>query len=159
MPDCGHALDVACGLGANALLLARHGLQVDACDASSTALAKLAQFAKLEQLPIATLSCDLENNWLAPRQYDLIVCSHYLFRPLCSQLQLALRPEGLLYYQTFTKDKISLKGPSCNEYLLERGELLRLFSELQPVFYREDGQHGELFAGQRNTACFIGAKL
>lgn len=158
LPEHGHALDVACGLGANALLLAQHGFQVDACDASSVALTKLAQFAELEQLPIATLSCDLENNWQAPRQYDLIVCSHYLYRPLCSQLQTALRPKGLLYYQTFTREKISSKGPSCDDYLLERGELLRLFSKLQPVFYREDGLHGELLSGQRNTACFIGAK-
>ena len=158
LPECGYALDVACGLGANALLLAKHGFEVYACDSSNIALAKLAQFAELEQLPIATLNRNLEHNWQAPRQYDLIVCSHYLYRPLCSQLQAALRPKGLLYYQTFTRDKISSKGPSCDDYLLARGELLHLFSKLQPVFYREDGKHGELLAGQRNTACFIGAK-
>lgn len=158
LPKNGHALDLACGLGANALLLAERGLQVEACDASSVALAKLCLFATRKQLTVATQSCDLENNWKAPRQYDVVVCSYYLQRSLCLELQSALRPGGLLFYQTFTRDKVSSKGPNCNEYLLEEGELLRLFKGLQPVFYREDGRYGELSSGQRNTASFIGAK-
>ncbi len=158
LPGRGRALDLACGLGANALLLAREGLQVDALDASSVALAKLADYAAREQLPIVTHRCDLEHNWQAEQRYDVIVCSHYLHRPLCPRLQDALCSGGLLYYQTFTRDKISPEGPASAEYLLAKGELADLFKYLQLVFYREDWRYGDLSQGQRNVACLVGAK-
>ncbi len=42
LPKQGYALDLACGLGANSLLLAQKGLQVSAWDISEVALEKLA---------------------------------------------------------------------------------------------------------------------
>ena len=41
LPNVGKALDLACGMGANAIFLAEHKLQVDAWDVSSDALKQL----------------------------------------------------------------------------------------------------------------------
>jgi hypothetical protein len=40
-------------------------------------------------------------------------------------------------------------------FLLERGELLRLFPTLQPVAYREEGLLGQLTQGLRNEAYLV----
>ena len=45
LPAVGEALDLACGLGANALLLAEAGLQVTAWDLSPVAIQRLSQLA------------------------------------------------------------------------------------------------------------------
>ncbi|HEB99563.1 MAG TPA: SAM-dependent methyltransferase, partial [Thiotrichales bacterium] len=41
LPAVGEALDLACGLGGNALLLARHGLRTTAWDLSPVAIERL----------------------------------------------------------------------------------------------------------------------
>ncbi|GAB6043897.1 hypothetical protein [Endothiovibrio diazotrophicus] len=46
VPRSGSALDLACGLGANALLLAARGLAVEAWDRSPVAVEKLAAAAR-----------------------------------------------------------------------------------------------------------------
>ena len=52
LPESGKALDLACGLGANALLLAKHDLETHAWDISKVAITKLD--AKNDELSKAT---------------------------------------------------------------------------------------------------------
>ncbi len=159
LPPAGRALDLACGLGGNALLLAQHGMQVDAIDASAVALQKLAGFAHEQALAIHTLQLDVERDPLPPQRYDIIVCSHFLFRPLCSQISQRLQTDGLLFYQTFTRNKLTDRGPDSPAYLLQTNELLRLFAQLELVAYREDGRNGDLDRGYRDVACYIGKRV
>ena len=50
----------------------------------------------------------------------------------------ALVPGGLLLYETFTRDQpVHGWGPRRPEFLLEPGELLRLFSDLEVVHHDE----------------------
>lgn len=156
LPANGRALEIACGLGGNALLLAEHGLGVEALDVSPVALAKLKGFAEQRGLQIDARQADLEAGELIAQHYDVIVCSHYLYRPLCAALQNALNEGGLLFYQTFTRDKLEPVGPSREDYLLQRNELTKLFAGLDVIYYREDGRHGNTSQGLRNVACFIG---
>ena len=156
LPQRGRALELACGLGGNALFLAAQGLQVDAVDVSPVALQKLANFAAKQKLDVTGLERDIESDWQSPAQYDVIVCSHYLYRPLCPRIAAALNSGGLLFYQTFTLDKLDSSGPKTADYLLRNNELLQLFSELDLVYYREDGHSGDLSRGSRNIACFVG---
>jgi SAM-dependent methyltransferase len=158
LPRRGRALELACGLGGNALLLAKQGLQVEALDISPVALEKLAGFAAVDDLGVTTQQCDIERDWQSTHKYDVIVCCHYLHRPLCNRIQSALNNGGLLFYQTFTRDKIDAKGPSNADYLLETNELLALFDQLDTVFYREDGRCGDPSQGLRNVACLVGRK-
>ncbi|MFT5134961.1 MAG: tellurite methyltransferase [Gammaproteobacteria bacterium] len=158
LPGEGRALDVACGLGANALLLAQHGLQTCAWDISKTAIEKL--ILRSTELNISLLA-ELRNVILAPptpASFDVIVVSHFLDRALMPHLIAALRDGGLIFYQTFIMDKISDSGPRNPDYLLRRNELLSLFRSLQIVLYREEGRLGDLQQGFRNEAILIAQK-
>ena len=70
----------------------------------------------------------------------------------------SLKPGGLLFYQTYLREKLNPAGPRNPEYLLGDNELLSLFGALRVLFYREEGRVGDLTVGDRNEASFIGQK-
>lgn len=158
LPAKGLALDLACGLGGNSILMAGHGLDVEAWDISDTALAKLQTFATSGGLAIDTHQIDLEQPLSWERQYDVIVVAHFLYRPLCAGISEALNPGGLIFYQTYTQSKTGDGGPENPRYLLDTNELLSLFKPLQLVYYREDRRIGNTSRGERDLAYFIGQK-
>lgn len=59
LPETGAALDLACGLGANALLLAELGLKVQAWDISAVAIAKVKTFAQGKGLKVTAKQVDI----------------------------------------------------------------------------------------------------
>lgn len=152
------SLDLACGLGANALLLAKRGFDSHAWDNSAKALDKCRQFARQQSLTLTTLQRDVETHPPEPKSFDLIVVSQFLHRPSCPALIEALRPGGLLFYQTFHQYKLSNTGPSREEFLLKPNELLHIFSTLNILFYREDSQTGNLLAGMRDLSYLVAQK-
>src|SRR6266850_571775 len=122
LPD-GPALDVACGTGRHALLLAERGQHVTAVDFSSVALDILAVRARIMHAPVrrsetlhetarrserglALTQADLERTQLPERRYDLILCIQYLQRSLFSQMARALRPDGVLLFETSTRAQL-----------------------------------------------------
>jgi tellurite methyltransferase len=156
LPGAGRALDLACGLGGNALLLAEQGLEVDACDIADVAVAALQSVATKRQLPVRAQVRDVEASPPGPGTFDVIVVSHFLERGIIPDLIQALRPGGLIYYQTFTRQRVSDRGPQREEFRLDEQELLQLFSGLQVLFYREEGCVGDVQQGFRDEAMFIG---
>jgi SAM-dependent methyltransferase len=158
LPTTGNALDLACGLGANALFLASKGLTCQAWDFSTVALEKLAIRARDQKLPVETRVINLESDPFPDNQFDLILVSHYLYRPLCPAICNALKPGGLLFYQTFCQQKVSEKGPQNPKFLLAENELLELFNSLKPVVYREERLIGDTSQGFRNQAILIAQK-
>jgi SAM-dependent methyltransferase len=139
LPGRGEALDVACGRGRNALWLAERGLDVHAVDRDAEAIDAVRREANARHLPIVAGVCDLEAPGvsLGRARYDVIVVVHYLHRPLRPALIEALRPGGLLIYETFTRDQ-ALRGKPMNpDFLLEKGELRRLVAPLTVLDYRE----------------------
>ena len=159
LPSTGSALDLACGLGANAIFLAEHGLKVIALDISSTAIEKLNAYAASHQLTIEARQNALSPASLQPSAFDVIVISRFLDRSLRDAIIDALKPGGLLFYQTFTRLKANPEGgPNNPAYLLDANELLDLFSRLQTVFYRDNAAIGDVRQGLRNEAQFVGQK-
>ncbi|WP_417550261.1 class I SAM-dependent methyltransferase [Methylophaga sp.] len=158
LPKQGHALDLACGLGANALLLTKLGLQTQAWDISNEALAKLSAEAQRRQLDVRTEQRDVSTEPPAENSFDVIVVSHFLDRQLCSQLVKALKPNGLMFYQTFCRDKVDNKGPQNPEFLLADNELLSLFAGLKIRAYREESLLGDITQGWRNQAMLVAQK-
>ena len=153
LPTTGHALDLACGTGANALLLAGRGLQTQAWDISAVAVETLTGHAG--DLPLDAQQRDVVAEPPAPATFDVICVAHFLDRELCPAIAAALRPGGLLFYQTFTRDRVDDTGPSSSRYRLESNELLRLFAGLTVRYFREDGVVGDTTLGLRNVACLI----
>ena len=132
------ALDIACGSGRNALYLASLGFIVDAVDYSEAKLAMLKQQAKQLNLPIRTLLINLEKDPLPDKQYQVVLNFNYLQRDLFPTIKQVLLRGGLLFFETFTREHVTLLQNQMNPaYLLEPGELRRAFADLQILDYRE----------------------
>ena len=158
LPASGHALDLACGLGGNAILLAQQGLDVTAWDSSDVAITALQETAQEQQLAIQAVVRDVETHPPGPEAFDVIVVSYFLERAIIPALIQALKPGGLIYYQTFTRQRVSERGPQRAAYRLADQELLQLFSGLQILFYREEGRVGDMQQGFRDEAMLVGRK-
>jgi len=158
LPKTGDALDLACGRGGNALLLAKQGLQTQAWDLSSVAIEHLQTIADTEKLNIQASVHDVEKEPLQENSFDVIVVSYFLERKLIPSLLKALKPNGLLFYETFIAEKTKGIGPSNPNFLLGENELLNLCSELQILTYREEGMVGDMEKGQRNVAMLVAQK-
>ena len=71
-------------------------------------------------------------------RFDVIVVARYLQRDLFTSLVNALTPSGVLLYETFTtKQRAHGIGPTSADHLLEPGELRRVLSLLDVLFYEE----------------------
>ena len=139
LPPGGRVLDVACGRGRHALWLAARGFDVHAVDRSAESIAALRHEATRPGIRLAVELMDLETGRpsLPACAYDAIVVVHYLHRPLVPFLIAALRPGGVLVYETFTVAQARRGKPTNPDFLLEPGELLRLIAPLEVVDARE----------------------
>ena len=142
----GRALDLACGRGRNALYLAREGFQVEAWDRDAEALKELRSSA--ESLGVSTITTrliDLEQApEIPPASFDLIAVFYYLQRDLMPQITRALKPGGIVVYETFLIDNHErFNHPRRREFCLNHNELLSLFGELRVLTYREGAQDSD----------------
>lgn len=126
-------LDVACGSGRHVRWLAERGLRVTGVDRDAAALAGLSNLAEV-------LVSDIEAGpWPVPgRQFDAVVVTNYLWRPLLPTLVEAVAPGGLLIYETFGAGHARFGRPSRPDFLLQPGELLQATQGLRVLGY-EDG--------------------
>ena len=148
LPRAGDALDVACGRGRNALWLAGRGLRTRALDRDAAAVEFLGREAARRRAPVVAEVANLESDGVAfgADAYDVIVVVHYLHRPLFPALKAALRPGGLLVYETFTRGQEERGHPRNPAFLLEHGELRELVQPLEIVVEREGDFDGKLLA-------------
>lgn len=131
----GTVLDVACGGGRHAWWFAARGHVVDAVDRNAEALAALVGVAQ-----VTPLAADLEAGlWpYAGRQFDAVVVTNYLHRPLFPQLLDALAPGGMLIYETFAHGNACYGRPGNPDFLLQPGELLQVVRGRLAVVAYED---------------------
>lgn len=158
LPANGTALDLACGRGANAVCLAENGLTVTAWDISSSALQHLSNKTKAKGLIINSECRDVSERPPEPDRFDVIVVSRFLDRTIIPAIRNAIKPNGLIYYQTFIKDKVNETGPSNPDYLLDKNELLLFFKDWAIINYQEEGSVGDIHIGFRNQAMLIAQK-
>lgn len=150
LPTTGKVLDVACGTGRHALFLASLGYQVDAVDGDPQALTQLSSTAHARRLTgITTQALDLEpfppqKPNLGQSAYDVILVFFYLTRPLFPHIMDALKPGGLLLYETFLIDNhLQHQHPRRREFCLLHNELITLTSDLRVLHY-DEGPHKDL---------------
>lgn len=124
IPKGGIVLDLACGSGRHAQLLASLGHQVLAVDQDIVAIQSL-------QSPlIASRRLNLEDSdWpLLGSNFSAIVVTNYLYRPHLDQLPKMLEEGGVLIYETFALGNADFGKPSNPNFLLNPGELLAFAS-------------------------------
>jgi rhodanese-related sulfurtransferase len=141
-------LDVACGRGRHALLLASAGYMVRALDRDVARVERLGALARRLRLPLDAEVVDLENGRadLGSEEWDLVLVFRFLHRPLFPALVRALRPGGVLLYETFTKEQARRGSPTNPEFLLDPGELPGLVAPLEVLRQREGEYDGRFLA-------------
>lgn len=132
------ALDIACGMGRHSKYLASLGFEVDALDISSVALEQLKNVPHIHAKEV-----DFDTYTLPKEKYDLIVCTYYLERKLFPQMIEALKPNGMILFETFLHHPDNERAPSNPDFMLKEGELEAHFGKrcelLQlPEFWDED---------------------
>jgi tellurite methyltransferase len=137
LPRTGRALDVAGGSGRHALWLATRGLDVTLVDVADVGLELAAAEARRRDLTLEVHQRDLESQGLPPGKWDMIVCFHYLHRPLFGSFPAALAPAGLLVCEIATVRNLERHDRPPRPYLLEEGELAALAGDLETVSYDE----------------------
>ncbi|MCC6532676.1 MAG: class I SAM-dependent methyltransferase [Burkholderiales bacterium] len=140
IPPAGRVLDVACGGGRHALMLARMGHRVHAVDRDAAAIARLAGIAG-----VSALQADLESEaWpYEGASFEAVIVANYLHRPLLPRLVDAVAAGGVLIYETFASGNERFGRPSNPEFLLRPGELLELVRARLRVLAYEDLQVDE----------------
>ncbi|MYW06726.1 class I SAM-dependent methyltransferase [Streptomyces sp. SID3343] len=104
----GHALDVGCGEGADALWLARRGWQVTAVDISATALQRAAAAATDMQGRVTWARADLSTTPPPPGAFDLVSIHYFPLRRRPGHTTLhrlldAVAPGGTLLFTTHAR--------------------------------------------------------
>ncbi len=134
----GTALDIACGMGRNAIYLAEQGYAVTAVDLSSVALGLVAEEAERRDLQITTLQIDLENDPVLPAgPFDLLLNFFYLHRPLLPQELSRVAPGGVAVFRTFSQVGAERFGTIRPDIALQPGELLEIFSGWEVLLHEE----------------------
>jgi len=129
----GRALDLACGMGRHSRFMRDQGFEVDAVDLSDTAIKSL----KSEK-NINPIEADLDHFLPQKEHYELINHVHFLQRRLFPYIKEALKPGGILVFETFVENEATpLKSFSNRDHLLRSNELLHAFISMQILYYEE----------------------
>jgi SAM-dependent methyltransferase len=117
----GSILDLACGGGRHGRLFLENGPKVCFLDRDLSGIADLRGHANAD-----LIEADIETSpWpLNGKQYDAVVVSNYLWRPLFPQIADALSKGGVLIYETFMRGNERFGKPSNPDFLLAPHELL-----------------------------------
>ncbi|MCW8932778.1 MAG: methyltransferase domain-containing protein [Gammaproteobacteria bacterium] len=171
LPAQGKSLDLACGLGGNALRMAERGFESHAWDLSDAAIEKVHEFAQERHLNVSAKQCDISQNErqteMHEEGFDVIIVGHFLLREIIPALISALKPGGLIFYQTFVEEEQGNEneqpapdsGPRNKFFRLKKNELLELFSELTVRYYREEGLLAEREENVPGEALLVAQKV
>jgi SAM-dependent methyltransferase len=155
IPPGGRVLDLACGSGRHARLLAARGYEVVAVDRDFAAISGLRGVAG-----ITTLQLDLEGgDWpLAGEHFAGIVVTNYLWRPRLADVCALLDHGGVLIYETFMLGNEAYGKPSNPEFLLRPGELraVAIAAGLREIAF-EEGYTDRPKPAYRQAICAVRA--
>jgi SAM-dependent methyltransferase len=129
----GRVLDLAAGSGRHTRLLLDSGFAVCAVDRDISALS-----------PLAGMGCEVRQIDLETGEasgfgtdFDGIVVTNYLHRPLLPAIAQALAPGGVLIYETFARGNERFGRPHNPDFLLRPGELLDAFATLTVIAFEQ----------------------
>ena len=131
-------LDIAMGRGRHALVCAGLGYCVLGVDLNLDAVRAAASEAARQGLRIHAWCADLTATSLPRERFEAVVVTRYLQRDLFEPIRRAVRPGGIVLYETFTSNQRAHGcGPTSPDHLLEPGELRTRFEGFDLLFYEE----------------------
>jgi tellurite methyltransferase len=129
----GWALDLACGVGQNALYLARRGFDVLAVDGSYNGLRYCRGALIGTDLRVHLVAADLDRFVLPFDRFQLVIVFRFLDRGLITRLKQTVVTGGLIVYETFNVNRLRSSPQMTRSYLLEPGELAGLFADFKTI--------------------------
>jgi tellurite methyltransferase len=147
LPPTGLVLDAAAGVGVNALFVAGQGLPVVALDISEVGLRLLRQRALALGVRVETAVFDLTHPYFPSNCVDVILNFRFLERATFTAYRQALRPGGLLFFETFVHVAPYGDEEETPDYFLQPGELRRAFTDFETIHYEAAAPYGH-HAGQ-----------
>ena len=131
-------LDIACGKGRHAIAAATLGADVVAID-NDAARMDAGRVTAAEHGVSVTWKCaDLATLPIPEKAFDIVMGFNYLDRKRMEDFKRALRPGGHFIYETFFEDQSTFGwGPSSDDHLLRRWELVTLVEPFEVLFARE----------------------
>lgn len=113
-------------------------MRVTAIDVDGEALALAKGEAQRRHLEVQWVRADFDTFTVPPTSFDAAVVFNYLDRDRMSTIRDAIRPGGLLFYETFLVWQRAYGwGPTRDEHLLKPGELLQLAAPFEVIHARE----------------------
>ncbi len=157
--EAGRALDLACGTGRHAILLAERGWQVTAVDNSKVAIESLLERASAQGVQVDARVADLERGEfnIEPDTYDLIVNCLYLQRDLFPAIRAGVRVGGFVVAVIALVDDDPQVKPMNPAFLLKPGELRAVFAGWELLHDFEGKPSGR--AGKRAMAEIVVRRL
>lgn len=149
LPRGGKVLDVACGRGRHAHLLASAGFHVHAVDRNGEAIAFVRETADRLGLKLIAEVVNLETEpppALPVAAYDAVLVFNYLHRSLMPALRACVRPGGRIFYETFTTRQAERGHPRNPAFLLNDRELAELMAPFTILRSREGEFEGRFIA-------------
>lgn len=158
----GRALDVAGGNGRHALWLAEQGLDVTLLDVSPVALEQAGATAARRGLSLTLLELDCDaidagEASFPPGPWGVIVCHHFLWRPLFAHAARELAEGGVLLFAQPTRHNLERHPHPSERFLLPPGELAAWVAPHLEIVSLEEGWHAngrheaQLVAGVRRS--------
>ena len=134
-------LDLACGSGRHSRYFVNKNLTVYSVDKD---ISKIRSLKTKRNISIIEADIEKVNPWdkssmLKGKRFDLIIVTNYLFRPLTSSIIRALKNNGMLIYETFSKGNEKYGHPRNPNFLLKSGELLKMFGAALRIVAFEEG--------------------
>ena len=154
LPKTGVVLDAAAGVGTNALFVAQQGIQVIALDISEVGLRLLRQQARALGARVDTAVFNLTQPYFPPKCVDAILNFRFLERATFAAYRQALRPGGLLLFETF----VHVGNGEVPAYFLQPSELLHAFADFEVIHYAETAVSGHRSGNMRHVAQLIARK-
>ena len=156
-------LDLACGKGRNGLFLVSHNVPVLFADNNEAHLQSIlpelesaAPSAKKSACWLIDFEAEVSEgrNPLIGKSFDAVIVFNYLHRPLFPFIREAIRPGGLIVYETFTVDQKRFGRPSNPDFLLGPDELTQAFAGWELI----ESFEGEVPNPERAIARLIARK-
>lgn len=131
----GNVIDIAMGIGKDAMFLADRGFNVFGIEMSIEAI-KIAKQRSIKN----NISIIRGNAGCLPFKENTakgIVVFYFLLRDFMKDIEKILQKGGVIIYETFLKRQNKIDRKRNPDFLLDNGELISYFSDFEILFYEE----------------------